>query len=160
MDMVLHKVVVGLSAALPQPARGGGQRVAAPVEESAFAPSRTPSAASGNVSRAPLAGETSRTTKANSLVFSVRRLDPSRTRPSNIIATNSETVGSQSHSLRQLVMYSQSCRVLRQKCRFSAPNGHFFRAKRTTRMDARATNRCDRPFFSNRDTLGSLSVVP
>jgi hypothetical protein len=41
------------------------------------------------------------TAKQNSLVLSVRRLDPSPTRPSNIIATNSETVGSQSHSLRQ-----------------------------------------------------------
>ena len=30
-----------------------------------------------------------------------RQLDPSRTRPSNIIATNSEAFGSRSHSLRQ-----------------------------------------------------------
>jgi hypothetical protein len=43
----------------------------------------------------------SQSTEADSRVFSARRLDPSRTPWSNIIAPNSEIVGSQSHSLRQ-----------------------------------------------------------
>src|SRR4051812_11582419 len=43
----------------------------------------------------------------NSPVFSPRRLDPSRALPSSISATNSETVGSQSHSLRQSVCDEQ-----------------------------------------------------
>ena len=42
-------------------------------------------------------------TEADWRLFSTRRLEPSRTRPSNIIATNLEAVGSQSHSLRQVV---------------------------------------------------------
>src|SRR5438477_9749250 len=41
-------------------------------------------------------------------VLSRRELDPSRTRPSKILVTNSENVGSQSHSLRQPFNRKQS----------------------------------------------------
>lgn len=52
-------------------------------------------------SRTPWATDTLRTTTPISAVFSGKRLDFRSTRPSKILATNSETVGFQDHSLRQ-----------------------------------------------------------
>jgi ketosteroid isomerase-like protein len=47
--------------------------------------------------------------------------------------------------------------TLRRKCGFSAPNGHFFKAKRTARIPTGPMKRRNGPFFSNRPTRGSLS---
>ena len=109
-------------------------------------------------SRTPLAGPSAHAAKANSPVFSVRQLEPSRTRPSNIIATNSEAVGSQSHSLRQLVLYSYKLpRILRRKRVFRAKSG-LLEGEPTPRMVAIGRSRCNSAVFlySPRRQFGSL----